>query len=95
VNTGGSLKTFFNPRTVAVIGAGRTSGVGAAIFRNLAEAFAGRVFPVNPRASSIGLHRCFEAVTTIPDEVDLARGLGFTPEPEYDPFVYARGRLVR
>jgi len=72
VNTGGSLKTFFNPRTVAVIGAGRTSGVGAAIFRNLAEAFAGRVFPVNPRASSIGLHRCFETVATIPDEVDLA-----------------------
>src|SRR5262249_33471987 len=28
------------------------------------------------------------------DEPDLARSLGITPNPEYDPFVYARGRLA-
>src|SRR5262249_53540223 len=28
------------------------------------------------------------------DERDLAASLGFEPRPEYDPFVYARGRLV-
>lgn len=28
------------------------------------------------------------------DESDLAGGLGIDPLPEYDPFVYARGRLV-
>ena len=66
------LHTFFNPRTVAVIGAGRTNGVGAEIFRNLADSFAGRVFPVNPRASAIGSHRCFDAVTAIAEPVDLA-----------------------
>ena len=66
------LQTFFNPRTVAVIGAGRTHGVGAAIFRNLAESFAGRVFPVNPRASSVGSHPCFATVDAIPEPVDLA-----------------------
>ena len=67
-----ALQTFFSPRTVAVIGAGRTQGVGAAIFRNLADSFTGRVFPVNPWANSLGSHPCFGAVTAIPEPVDLA-----------------------
>lgn len=28
------------------------------------------------------------------DEADLARSLGFEPDPQLDPFVYARGRLA-
>jgi citrate lyase subunit beta/citryl-CoA lyase len=28
------------------------------------------------------------------DEVDLAADLGIDPDPEYDPFIYARGRLA-
>ena len=67
-----SLRTFFSPRSVAVIGVGRTEGVGAAIFRNLVAGFTGRVFPVNPRAQTIGSHRCYAAATEIPEPVDLA-----------------------
>ena len=37
----------------------------------------------SPRLSQIGL-----------DESALARALGFTPDPQYDPFVFARGRLI-
>ena len=66
------LRTFFSPRSVAVIGVGRTQGVGAAIFRNLIASFAGHVFPVNPRARTIGAHQCYAAATEIPQPVDLA-----------------------
>ena len=56
-----SLRTFFSPRSVAVIGVGRTEGVGAAIFRNLVAGFTGRVFPVNsapkPSARTAAMRR--------------------------------------
>jgi acyl-CoA synthetase (NDP forming) len=43
-----SLRAFFNPRSVAVVGVGRNGGVGAAIFDNLRGTFQGSVYPVNP-----------------------------------------------
>ncbi len=55
-----------------MIGVGRTQGVGAAIFRNLVAGFTGPVFPVNPRARTIGSHHCYAAATEIPQPVDLA-----------------------
>ena len=41
------------------------------------------IIAASPRVTQIGL-----------DESDLADDLGIVPVPEYDPFVYARGRLV-
>jgi citrate lyase subunit beta/citryl-CoA lyase len=41
------------------------------------------ILAASPRTTQVGL-----------DESDLASALGITPVPEYDPFVYARGRLV-
>jgi citrate lyase subunit beta/citryl-CoA lyase len=41
------------------------------------------ILRASPRISQAGI-----------DEADLARGLGFEPLPELDPFVYARGRLA-
>jgi len=41
------------------------------------------ILAASPRTTQMGL-----------DESDLASALGITPVPEYDPFVYARGRLV-
>jgi acyl-CoA synthetase (NDP forming) len=57
---------------VAVVGAGRTRGVGAAIFRNLAGSFRGPVYPVNPSARRIGAFDAFATLTDIPGPVDLA-----------------------
>jgi acetate---CoA ligase (ADP-forming) len=61
-----SLRPFFRPTTIAVVGAGRRrGGIGAEIFHNLlATGFCGRVVPVNsaggtvegiPAASSVGV----------------------------------------
>ncbi len=69
-----SMKAFFEPRTVAVVGANRERGkIGAEILHNLQGAgFTGRVFPVHPVAEHIQGLRAYARVSDIPDAVDLA-----------------------
>ena len=68
------LDNFFRPRSVAVIGASRNSAkVGHVILKNLIDGgFKGRIFPVNPEASSILGYRAFASVSAINEIVDLA-----------------------
>jgi acyl-CoA synthetase (NDP forming) len=71
------LKPFFEPRSVAVIGASRTLGkAGNTIVKNTVDLeFKGRVYPVNPNASEIlGLktYPSLESVPEIPDLVLIA-----------------------
>ena len=69
-----SMKAFFEPRSIAVIGAGRKpAGIGAKVFRNLVSGgFQGVVYPVNELASFVGSVAAYPRVTEIPGEVDLA-----------------------
>jgi acetyl coenzyme A synthetase (ADP forming)-like protein len=69
-----SMRAFFHPQTVAIVGASRSKQkVGAAIFHNLiAGGFRGRVIPVNPLGGEIEGVRCYPAVSAIPGAVDLA-----------------------
>ena len=69
-----SLRVFFEPSTVAVIGASREPGtVGSELFRNvLLAGFTGAVYPVNKNARSIGGVRAYASVLDIADEIDLA-----------------------
>ncbi|MFL6273600.1 MAG: GNAT family N-acetyltransferase [Blastocatellia bacterium] len=69
-----SMKVFFEPKSVAVIGAGRRRGqIGAEIFHNLVSAgFQGVVYPVNEHARVVGSVRAYARITEIPDDVDLA-----------------------
>lgn len=69
-----SVASFLRPTTIAVVGAGRTpGGIGHQILRALlAGDFAGTVFPVNPRASSVcGVH-AYPKITDVPVPVDVA-----------------------
>jgi acetyl coenzyme A synthetase (ADP forming)-like protein len=66
------LRSFFSPRSVAVLGVGRHGGVGAAIYDNLRAAFRGTVHAVNPHAADIAGHACHTAITDIGVDVDLA-----------------------
>ncbi len=77
------LDAFFNPRSVAVIGASRErSKVGHGVLRNLltggvfyaasAKAFEGDVYAVNPKAKTILGVRSFASIMDIPGPVDLA-----------------------
>ncbi|HSP35578.1 MAG TPA: acetate--CoA ligase family protein, partial [Thermoanaerobaculia bacterium] len=69
-----SMKSIFEPRYVAVIGASRRRGqIGYEILRNLRlTGFRGELFAVNPRAEEIETVASFPTVTAIPSAVDLA-----------------------
>ncbi|NUU24394.1 MAG: GNAT family N-acetyltransferase [Streptomycetaceae bacterium] len=71
-----STARLLNPRSVAVIGAGRREGtVGNTLLRNLAESgFTGPVYAVNPKAGSDPIEGVplYATVADIPGDVDLA-----------------------
>ncbi|HSS74333.1 MAG TPA: GNAT family N-acetyltransferase [Gaiellaceae bacterium] len=69
-----SLRPFFEPRTVAVIGASRRRGsIGGELFRNVLEAdFDGAAYPVNRGGEPVAGVRGYDSITEIPDEVELA-----------------------
>jgi acetate---CoA ligase (ADP-forming) len=69
-----SLRPFFEPRGVAVIGASRSRGrIGSEVLHNLiASGFRGAVHPVHPDADEIQGLRAYRRVADIPAPVDLA-----------------------
>ncbi len=69
-----SLEGFFDPRTVAVVGASRQKGkVGHEIVANLVRGgFGGAVYPVNPKADEVEGLRCYPDLKSIETPPDLA-----------------------
>jgi acetyl coenzyme A synthetase (ADP forming)-like protein len=69
-----SLRPFFEPRAVAVIGASRRRGsIGGELFRNIIEGdFVGAAYPVNRDGSPVAGVRGYRSITEVPDAVDLA-----------------------
>jgi acetyl coenzyme A synthetase (ADP forming)-like protein len=69
-----SLRPFFSPRAVAVLGASsRPGSIGETVCRNIVEAgFAGHVYPVNRSGDSVAGLDAFQSVDEIPGEIDLA-----------------------
>ena len=71
------LDAFFNPRSVAVIGATKkVDKAGHVIFKNFSTnkmrgVFKGELYPVNPNEDSILGFKCYPSLTHIPDEVEL------------------------
>jgi acetate---CoA ligase (ADP-forming) len=74
IATTASLRPFFFPRSVAVIGASRDPmSIGYRIVEALAgNRFRGTIYPVNPKAASIAALTAFSSVTVIPGTIDLA-----------------------
>ncbi|MGD0273418.1 MAG: GNAT family N-acetyltransferase [Gaiellaceae bacterium] len=68
-----SLRPFFLPRSVAVIGASAREGsIGGELFRNiLAASFTGVVYPVNSSGIPVGGVRAYRSVSEIDDQIDL------------------------
>jgi acetyltransferase len=64
---------FFNPRSVAVVGATTNEARGGySILKNLMSGFKGTVFPVNPSYTEIGGIPCYPEIGAVPGDVDLA-----------------------
>ncbi|MFC1870332.1 acetate--CoA ligase alpha subunit, partial [Chloroflexota bacterium] len=70
----GNYDFFFEPRSIAVIGASRQPGkVGYDTLKNLIDDnFEGKIYPVNPSAPNILGLKAYKSVLDIEDEVDLA-----------------------
>jgi acetyl coenzyme A synthetase (ADP forming)-like protein len=74
VVTAASLRWFFKPGSVAVVGASREpSSIGYRILEALVmNRFQGPVYPVNPRAKVVGSMRAYPSITALTEPVDLA-----------------------
>lgn len=70
------LEFFFNPKSVAVIGASTDpEKLGYAVLENLVEggyAEGGQVYPINPHAEAILDHKAYPSVKDVEGEIDLA-----------------------
>ncbi|MBI5593876.1 MAG: acetate--CoA ligase family protein [Deltaproteobacteria bacterium] len=74
------MEFFFNPKGIALIGATtKPARGGFSILTNLLKGFAGKIYPVNPRYSSIEGMLCYPSILDVPDPVDLA--IVFVPGP--------------
>jgi acetyl coenzyme A synthetase (ADP forming)-like protein len=68
------LEKFFNPSSIAVIGASRKKNkLGRIIFEQIITGgYKGKLYPVNPKAKKIAGFRCFASVKDIKGKLDLA-----------------------
>ncbi len=65
------MHTFFNPGSIAVIGASKRN-IGNYVVGNLLLGFKGGIYPVNPNYKEIEGFPCFSSLEDIPHPVDLA-----------------------
>ena len=74
ISTAASLRPFFEPRSVAVVGASRDPwSIGYRILDALImNHFQGPVYPVNPNATVVGSMRAYPSVRELPEPAELA-----------------------
>ena len=73
VSTTASIRPFFQPCSVAVVGASRNPrNIGTRILQAILDArFQGQVYPVNPNADSVATLRAYPTVRDLPETPDL------------------------
>ncbi|MBP1697890.1 MAG: acetyl-CoA synthetase beta subunit, partial [Deltaproteobacteria bacterium] len=68
------MRSFFDPESVAMIGAPRNTGPGTynGIEMILRYGYKGRLYPVNPKADQICGLKAYPSIIEVPEAVDLA-----------------------
>ncbi|MFH1612675.1 MAG: acetate--CoA ligase alpha subunit [bacterium] len=68
-----SLKNFFEPNSIAIVGASNTpEKVGYEILKNLIKnGFTGHIYPINPKADEILNLKCYSSLLQIENKIDL------------------------
>lgn len=68
------LNNFFNPASIAVVGASRTPGkVGYDILNNIIRyGYQGMVYPINPGSPEILNKKAYPSLIDVPEKIDLA-----------------------
>ena len=68
------LERFFNPRSIAVIGASQDliTISGQPLHHLVSHYYAGRLYPVNPKYQEILGVKCYASIEALPETPDLA-----------------------
>jgi len=68
------ISYFFDPKSIAVIGASATAGkVGNTVLNNIIKSgYEGKIYPINPSTAEILGHKAYKSVIDVPDAIDLA-----------------------
>ena len=67
------MQKFFEPETVALIGASsKQSHPGYQLFLNLETCFGERFYPVNPKTAEIDGKTCYPSILDVPEKIDVA-----------------------
>ena len=68
------MKKFFEPETVALIGASsREDHPGYQLFLNMRTCFGDRFYPVNPKLTELDETPCYPSILDAPAEIDVPR----------------------
>jgi acetyltransferase len=69
-----ALDKLFNPQSIAVVGASEREGsVGRTLIQNVCNKnYKGRVYPVNPKRTTLFDQKCYPTIASLPETVDLA-----------------------
>ncbi|MDP2870977.1 MAG: acetate--CoA ligase [Bacillota bacterium] len=70
----GELSSFFDPKSIAVIGASRTPGkIGHSVLANIiASGYKGELYPVNPKEDEILGYRCYRDIADLSGLAQIA-----------------------
>ena len=95
-NPAPDLATFFNPSSVAFVGATEDLSKfgGRALHQMIEFGYRGRVYPVNPRYSNLRGHACFPSIADLPETPDHV-GIVIAAERVLDVLRQCAGRGVR
>jgi acetyl coenzyme A synthetase (ADP forming)-like protein len=68
------ISFFFNPKSIAVVGASGTPGkVGYNVMKNIVESkYSGKLYPINLKANEILGNKAYESVLDVPEEIEIA-----------------------
>jgi acetyl coenzyme A synthetase (ADP forming)-like protein len=74
IATVASIRPFFQPRAVAVVGASRNpDNIGHKVLRGMLDAgFPGPIYPINPKATDLLGVKAYASLRDVPGPVDLA-----------------------
>ncbi len=72
--TNNDISYFFNPKSIAVVGASATSGkVGNTVLNSIINSgYKGKIYPINPRSDEILGHEAYKSVKDVADDIDIA-----------------------
>ena len=82
MTTRSDLSFFFNPQSIAVIGASSTLGkVGYNVLKNIIDSkYSGKIYPINPKADQLkkilGI-KAYKTVLDVPDEIERHKSLRY------------------